>query len=160
VSERGVQIAVIGAAQADDELLEAAEEVGRLVAESGAALVSGGLSGVMDAASRGAAGAGGIVIGVLPGRDPRDANEHVTHVVATGVGHARNLAVVGSGDAVIAIGGAWGTLSEIGFARKLGRPVVALRSWPLRDRAESDLGIIETDSPAEAVKAAIASLEG
>jgi uncharacterized protein (TIGR00725 family) len=159
LSERAIQIAVIGAAQADEELSAEAEEVGRLIAESGATLVCGGLSGVMEAASRGAAGAGGDVIGVLPTSDPRDANPHVTHVVATGVGHARNLAVVGSGDAVIAIGGAWGTLSEIGFARKLTLPVVALRSWPLRDRADADLGIIDAESPAAAVKAALATLK-
>ncbi len=160
MSERRVQIAVVGAGQADGELADAAEEVGRLIAGSGAALVCGGLSGVMEAASRGAAAAGGDVIGVLPTDDPRDANEHVTHVVATGVGHARNLAVVGSGDAVIAIGGAWGTLSEIGFARKLARPVVALRSWPLRDREDADLGIVDADTPEEAVRMALAALEG
>jgi uncharacterized protein (TIGR00725 family) len=160
MSARKPQIAVVGAGQAGDELLASAEEVGRLIAESGAALVCGGLSGVMDAAAKGAARAGGDVIGVLPGNDPRDANEHVTHVVATGVGHARNLAVVGSGDAVIAVGGAWGTLTEIAFARKLGRPVVALGSWPLRARDDAELGIIEAETPADAVRAAIASLEG
>jgi uncharacterized protein (TIGR00725 family) len=160
VSERKPQIAVIGAGQAEPELLDSAEEVGRLIAEAGATLVCGGLSGVMEGASRGAAQAGGDVIGVLPTNEPRDANEHVTHVVATGVGHARNLAVVGSGDAVIAIGGAWGTLTEIAYARKLNRPVVALKSWPLRDRDDADLGIAETESAAEAVRIAIASLEG
>ncbi len=160
MSGRRVQIAVVGAGQADGELADAAEQVGRLIAESGAALVCGGLSGVMEAASRGAAAAGGDVIGVLPTDDPRDANEHVTHVVATGVGHARNLAVVGSGDAVIAIGGAWGTLSEIAFARRLARPVVALRSWPLRDREDADLGIVDADNPEEAVRMALAALEG
>ena len=81
-----------------------------------------------------------MVIGVLPGTDAGEANEHVTHAVATGVGHARNLAVVASGDAVIAVGGEWGTLSEIAFARKLGRTVVALDSWSLRNRAGTDLG--------------------
>src|SRR4051794_29748657 len=87
------------------------------------------MGGVMEAASRGAAEAGGVVIGIVPGESLADANPHCTHVVATGVGHARNLAVVSSGDAVLAIGGEWGTLSEIAFARALGRTVVALGSW-------------------------------
>ena len=85
---------------------------------------------------------------------------HVTHAVATGVGHARNLAVVGSGEAVIAIGGAWGTLSEIAFARKLGKPVVALKSWELRDRTGADPGIVVVETPAAAVEAALGSLAG
>jgi uncharacterized protein (TIGR00725 family) len=142
-----------GNAAADD--LAAAEEVGRRIAEAGAVLVCGGLGGVMEAASRGAAAAGGTVIGVLPTTDPGDANEHVTHAVAAGVGEARNLAVVGSGDAVIAVGGEWGTLSEIALARKLGRAVVALRSWPLRSRAGGELGIAEADTPERAVEMAL-----
>jgi uncharacterized protein (TIGR00725 family) len=158
MSGRPVQVSVIGAAEGEPELLEAAEEVGRRLAKAGAVVVCGGLGGVMEAASRGAKEAGGVVIGVTPTSDPADANEHVTHVVATGVGQARNLAVVGSGEAVIAVGGAWGTLSEIAFARKLGKPVVALKSWPLRDRTGSDLGIVEAGSPAEAVETALASL--
>ena len=93
----------------------------------------------MEAAARGASAAGGTVIGIVPGSSPEQANRHCTHVVATGVGHARNLAVVSSGDAVIAIGGEWGTLSEIAFARELGRPVVALSSWK-RERGRGDGG--------------------
>ncbi len=120
-------------------------------------LVCGGLTGVMEAASRGAAEAGGTVLGVLPTLSPADANEYVTHAVATGTGHARNLAVVASGEAVIAVGGEWGTLSEIAYARKLGRPVVALQSWPLRNRAGTDLGIVEAESAEQAVKAALSS---
>ncbi len=153
-----MQIAVIGAGAGDEELLAAAEEVGRRIAEAGAVLVTGGLSGVMEAASKGASEAGGTAIGVIPTSDPADANEHVTHAVATGVGQARNLAVVGSGDAVIAVGGEWGTLSEIALARKLGKPVVALESWPLRSRTGRDLGIVETDTPEAAVEAALSSL--
>jgi len=155
---RAPQISVVGAGEGDGELLEAAEEVGRRIAEADAVLVTGGLSGVMEAASRGASEAGGIAIGVIPTSDPADANEHVTHAIATGVGQARNLAVVGSGDAVIAVGGEWGTLSEIALARKLGKPVVALRSWPLRNRAGTDLGIVEAETPERAVLAALASL--
>jgi uncharacterized protein (TIGR00725 family) len=123
------QLAVIGRGAVDEELAQVAEEVGRRLAEANAIVVCGGLGGVMEAAARGAHGAGGEVIGVLPGEDPGEANPHVTHVVATGIGHARNLAVVASADAVIAIGGEWGTLAEMAFARRLGRPVVAFRSW-------------------------------
>jgi len=155
VSPRPVQISVIGAAEGEPETLDAAEAVGRLLAEAGAVVICGGRGGVMEAASRGAQSAGGIAIGVLPGSDPEDANEHVAHVVATGVGQARNLAVVGSGNAVIAVDGHWGTLSEIAFARKLGKPVVALRSWELAHRTERELGIAEADTPEEAVRLAL-----
>jgi uncharacterized protein (TIGR00725 family) len=126
---RRPQIAVIGKGTPDDELLPLAEEVGRRIAAAGAALVCGGMGGVMEGASRGAREEGGDVIGIIPTEDPVDANPHVTHVVATGIGHARNLAVVASADAVIAIGGEWGTLAEIGYARRLGKRVAALRSW-------------------------------
>jgi uncharacterized protein (TIGR00725 family) len=156
------QVAVIGAGAAEEgsTTWELAEEVGRLLAEAGAVVVCGGLGGVMAAVSRGAANAGGEVLGVLPWTEPGEANEHCTHVVATGVGQARNLAVVGSGHVVIAIGGEWGTLSEIGHARSIGRPVVALRSWELvgRDRMEGAPGVIPTETAAEAVAAALAEL--
>src|SRR3954454_431996 len=125
------QVSVIGSGSCDQgsELALTAERIGRGLVEAGVVLVCGGLGGVMEAASRGAAEAGGTVIGIVPSDDPAHANPHCTHVVATGIGHARNLAVVASGEAVIAIGGEWGTLSEIGFARRLGRDVVTLRSW-------------------------------
>jgi len=112
----------------------------------------------MQAAARGARGAGGDVIGVLPTESPDDANRHVTHAVATGTGHARNLAVVASADAVIAIGGEWGTLAEIAFARRLERPVVTLSSWKVSGRGEmrDAPGIEAADSPAEAVERALA----
>jgi uncharacterized protein (TIGR00725 family) len=154
---RAVQISVIGGSEGDPEILGEAEVVGRGIAEAGAVLVCGGRTGVMEAASRGASDAGGIVIGVLPTTDPKDANPYVTHVIATGIGHARNLAVVASADAVIAIGGEWGTLSEIAFARRLERPVVALRSWPLRNRTGADLGIVEAESGDEAVGVALSA---
>jgi uncharacterized protein (TIGR00725 family) len=126
---RPLQIAVIGGGAANAEAEGLAEEVGRRLAAAGAVVVCGGGGGVMEAAARGAREAGGDVIGILPGEDPAAANEHVTHPVATGIGHARNLAVVASGAAVVAIGGEWGTLAEVAFARRLERPVVALRSW-------------------------------
>lgn len=153
------QVAVIGSGGCGEgeEAWVLAEEVGRLLAEAGVAVVNGGLGGVMAAASRGAAGAGGTVIGIVPGNSIADANEHCTHVVATGIGHARNLAVVSSGDVVIAIGGEWGTLSEIGFARAIGRTVVALRSWELKGREgmEGSPGVVPAESAAEAVAAAL-----
>ena len=150
---RSLQIAVIGAGAEDPELAEKAEEVGRLLAEAGARLVGGGLGGVMEAAARGAAGAGGEVIGIVPTESPGDANEHVTHPIATGIGHARNLVVVASADAVIAVGGSWGTLSEIAFARRLGRPVAALASWSVTPPGATpeSTGIVPVASAAEAV---------
>ena len=128
---RRVQISVIGKGTLDEDLAPIAEEVGRRLAEAGAVVVCGGLRGVMEATARGAAAAGGTVIGVIPSSQAGDANPHCTHVIATGIGHARNLAVVSSGDAVIAVGGEWGTLSEIAYARELGRAVVAISSWQL-----------------------------
>lgn len=115
-------------------ILEWAEEVGQHLARGGATVVTGGLGGVMRAASRGAAGVGGETIGILPGADRSEANEFVRTPIATGLGVARNLVVVTSADAVIAVGGRHGTLSEIGLALRMGRHVVALASW----RLESD----------------------
>ena len=97
------------------------------------------------------------VVAVLPTLSPADANPYVSYAIATGTGHARNLSVVASGEAVIAVGGEWGTLSEIAYARKLGRPVVAIQSWILRNRAGTDLGIVEAETPEQAVKAALSS---
>ena len=129
-----------------------AEEVGRLLAERGCTVVTGGLGEVMAAAARGAKGAGGTTIGILPGERREDANPWVDHVVVTGIGHARNLAVVASGDAVIAVGGSWGTLAEIGFASRLGRVVVILEPGLAVE------GIARAASPAEAVDLALSSL--
>ena len=126
-----VQISVIGSGAQHEER---AEQVGRLLAERGATLVCGGHGEVMAAAARGAKAAGGTTVGILPGESRAAANEWIDHVVVTGIGHARNLAVVASGDAVIAVGGRWGTLAEIGFARALGRYVVVLEpGWELDD---------------------------
>lgn len=155
-------MAVIGAGGAEEgsEAWVLAEEVGRGLAEAGVALVCGGGGGVMEAASRAAAEAGGTVIGIVPGDSPADANRWCSHVVATGIGHARNLAVVSSGEAVIAIGGEWGTLSEIGFARVIGHEVVALRSWELngRDAMAGGPGVVPAETAAEAVAAALRAL--
>ena len=156
---RRAQIAVIGKGTPDPELARLAEEVGRGIAESGAVLVCGGMGGVMEAASRGAKEAGGDVIGIVPTEDPQSANPHVTHAVATGIGHARNLAVVASADAVIAIGGEWGTLAEIGFARRLDRSVAALRSWSVSGPGamEGGPGIEQVDDAKAAVDQALAA---
>lgn len=151
------QISVIGASEGTEQILRDAEAVGRGIAEAGAVLICGGLTGVMEAASKGAAQAGGTVVAILPTLSPADANPYVTHAVATGTGHARNLAVVASGGAVIAVGGEWGTLSEIAFARKLGRRVVAIQSWTLRNQAGTDLGIVEAETAEEAVRAALSA---
>jgi uncharacterized protein (TIGR00725 family) len=115
-------------------ILEWAEEVGQLLARGGAVVVTGGLGGVMRAASQGAVAAGGETIGILPGADPSEANEYVRVPIATGLGVARNLVVVTAADAVVAVGGRHGTLSEIGLALRMGRQVVTLASW----RLESD----------------------
>jgi uncharacterized protein (TIGR00725 family) len=159
---RRPQIAVIGKGAPDDELTPLAEEVGRRLAEAGAVVVCGGMGGVMEGASRGAREAGGEVIGIVPTEDPGDANAYVTHAVATGIGHARNLAVVASGDAVIAIGGEWGTLAEIAFARRLGKSVAAVRSWSVSGPGEMDSGpgIDVAADPAEAVEVALAAATG
>ena len=155
---RPTQIAVIGRGTADPGLDRLAEEVGRGLAAAGATVVCGGLGGVMEAVARGATAAGGTAIGIVPGEEPGAANPHCSQVVATGIGHARNLAVVASGDAVIAIGGEWGTLAEIGFARKLGRPVVALESWEVTPGVPIAGGGIEhAEGAGEAVAAALAA---
>jgi uncharacterized protein (TIGR00725 family) len=114
----------------------------------------------MEAACRGAAEAGGTAIGIVPGTDAGEANPYCTEVVATGTGYARNLAVVASGEVVIAVGGEWGTLSEIGHARAIGRTVVALRSWGLtgRERMDGAPGVIPAETPEDAVAAALTAL--
>jgi uncharacterized protein (TIGR00725 family) len=145
------QVSVIGSGS---EWEEAAEEIGRLLAARGYTVVTGGLGEVMAAAHRGAKGAGGATVAILPGERHEDANPWAEHVVVTGIGHARNLAVAASGEAVIAVGGGWGTLAEIAFARRLGRPVVALAGAPTVE------GIEVAESPREVVERAVALLEG
>jgi uncharacterized protein (TIGR00725 family) len=146
-------VAVVGSGTATGKLYEQAREVGRLIAEQSGIVVCGGLSGVMEAAARGATEVGGTAIGILPDEDRRRQNEFLTYSVATGVGQARNLAVVCSGDVIIAVGGEYGTLSEIGLARKVGRSVVVLEGWEL------GVHVIATSSPEEAVEAAFGSLD-
>jgi uncharacterized protein (TIGR00725 family) len=144
-----VQVSVIGSG-IDHE--ERAEEVGRLLAERGCTVVCGGRGEVMAAAARGAKTAGGTTIGILPGTSRADANEWIDHAVVTGLGHLRNAVVAASGDAVIAVGGSYGTLTEIGFARIFGRPVVILE--PGLDVE----GVPRAETPADAVDFVLASV--
>jgi uncharacterized protein (TIGR00725 family) len=123
------RIGVIGAGLCNPEIEEVAEDIGRMVAERGAILYSGGLGGIMEAASRGAAGEGGITVGILPGKKASDANPHIKIPVVTGMGHARNVVLVNSCEVLIAISGAHGTLSEIALALKMWKPVVGIHTW-------------------------------
>jgi uncharacterized protein (TIGR00725 family) len=150
-------VAVVGAGDADDELAAAAEEVGRRLAQAGAAVVCGGLGGVMEAACRGAKSAGGLTVGILPGRRRADANRWVDVAIPTAMGETRNALVVMSADAVVAVGGEHGTLSEVAFGLKLGRPVVGLRTWRLvRGDGAVDESIVPTEDPQAAVAAVLA----
>jgi uncharacterized protein (TIGR00725 family) len=141
-------VAVVGPGDASDEERARAEAVGRLLGEAGAVVVCGGLGGVMEAASRGAAGAGATVVGLLPGADRSAANPHVTVVITTGLGEMRNPLVVRAVDAVIAVGGAYGTLSEVAFALRTGKPVVGLGTWALDD-------VVDAPDPEAAVALAL-----
>ena len=151
-------IAVVGPSEAAEDICVTAEAVGTLLAEAGAVVVTGGLGGVMAAASRGAKSAGGSTLGLLPGRDRADANAWVDVVVPTGLGEGRNALVVRIADAVIAVGGSWGTLSETALAARTGTPVVTIRGWQVRDPtgAEPPRGPLEVRTAAEAVLAALA----
>jgi uncharacterized protein (TIGR00725 family) len=145
-----IQVSVIGSGE---RWVAAAEEIGRLLAERGCTVITGGLDEVMAAAHRGAKAAGGTTVAILPGEDRAAANPWADHVVVTGMGHARNLAVAASGDAVVAVGGCWGTLAEIALARRLGRPVVALQGAPAVE------GVDVAASPADAVALVLRHLD-
>ena len=156
-------IAVIGGSRpTNPEHVRLAEEVGRELANRGVGLVCGGLSGIMEAACRGAKSAGGTTIGILPGRASRDANSYVDIPIVTTMGFSRNVIVVHTGDAVIAVGGAFGTLSEIAHALGDGIPVVALNSWPLSRNGDGqpvDEAMIQATDAVDAVEKAIAAAE-
>jgi uncharacterized protein (TIGR00725 family) len=149
ITAMAIQVAVIGSGA---EWEEKAEEVGRLLAERGCTVVTGGLDEVMAAAHRGAKSAGGTTLAILPGESRDAANPWADHVVVTGIGHARNLAVAASGDAVIAVGGSYGTTAEMALALRLGRPVVALAGAP------TVVGTLTASTPAEAVDLALRDL--
>jgi uncharacterized protein (TIGR00725 family) len=144
-------IAVIGGREADKALLKDAEEVGRLLAARGAVLVCGGLGGVMEAASRGMKSAGGLTVGILPQDHKRDANASIDVAIATGLGIGRNVIIARTADAVIAVGGEYGTLSEIAFALQLGKPVVGIGTWEIK-------GVVPAAGAADAVAKVFAAL--
>ena len=148
-------IAVIGGGQCSSETAKLAEDVGRELAKRGAILICGGLGGVMEAACRGATAEGGMTIGILPGESRRSANLFVQIPIATGMGHARNVAVVKSAQAVIAVDGSYGTLSEIGHALQSGIPVIGLGTWSLSQNGQPDEAIIVAQNPVEAVEKAL-----
>jgi len=144
-------VGVIGGGATDSPDLEAAEAVGAGLARAGAILVCGGLGGVMEAACRGARQAGGRTIGLLPGRDRGAANPWVEIAIATGLGELRNGLVVRSADGLIAVGGEWGTLSEIALALKVGKPVIGLGTWDLDREGGAREGILVACDAADAV---------
>lgn len=148
--DRPLRIAVAGAGVSGPELAAVAEEVGRRIGEAGAVLICGGLGGVMEDAARGCAAAGGLTIGLLPGTDAANANPHIRIPLPTGLGEARNVLVARTGDVVIAIGGRWGTLSEVAMARKVGVPVILLRPGLTRG-----LELTTAETAEEAVRLAL-----
>ena len=160
-----VNVSVIGASAAEPELVALGEELGELLAQRGCTVFCGGMTGVMEAVARGVRRGGGVCVGILPTLDRGQAAADLTLSVCTGMGHARNLAVVASGDVVIALGGSWGTLSELGMARAIGREVVLLESWSVRPApSEADTvddgqgevdGLIVAHSATEAVGLAL-----
>jgi hypothetical protein len=148
-------VAVVGGGAAEPRIAALAEEVGRLLARSGAVVVCGGLGGVMEAACRGAKSAGGMTVGILPGLDRSEANTWVDVAIPTGLGEARNALVVRAADVLVAIGGEYGTLSEIALALKTGKPVVGLDTWEVSRAGELRLDIVLAATPAEAVEQAL-----
>ena len=152
---RGKTIAVIGAGQPSPEEARLAEEVGSELARQGTTLVCGGLGGVMEAACRGASSEGGLTIGILPGDSPKAANPYVQIPIVTSMGYARNVAVVKSAQAVIAVGGSYGTLSEVAHALQSDIPVIGLNTWSLSRNGQQDNSIIPADNPIVAVKKAL-----
>ncbi len=153
-------VAVIGSARCSKEVAALAEAVGREIALRGAVLVCGGRGGVMEAACRGAQAEGGTTVGILPGASRQEANAYVDIPIATGLGEARNAIVVGTADAVVAVSGGVGTLSEIGLALKMGLPVVGLGTWELHQDGQPVGAVIAADTPAQAVEQAVALVEG
>jgi len=148
-------VAIIGNSSCSPEEAKLAQTIGELLAERGAILVCGGLGGVMEAACHGAKSKGGLTVGILPGQDSSTANPWVDVPVVTAIGEARNVAVVRSAQAVIAIGGGYGTLSEIAYALKSGIPIIGLNTWSLSRNGRQDDSIIRVQSAAEAVDKAI-----
>jgi uncharacterized protein (TIGR00725 family) len=154
MQKKPIFIAVIGGSEVSPQISLLAEEVGREIARQGAVLVCGGLAGVMEAACKGAREAGGLTIGILPG-EKREANPYVQIPIVSGIGYARNVAVVRSAQAVIAIDGSYGTLTEIGYALQSGIPVIGLETWEIAIDGKTDNSIIRAKNPKEAVDKAM-----
>jgi len=155
VKGKYIFITVIGGGDCSPQEARLAEEVGREIARSGAVLVCGGLGGIMEAACKGASSEGGLTIGILPGDNRQTANPYVQIPIVTGAGYARNAAVAKSGQAVIAIDGSYGTLSEIGYALQGGIPVIGLNTWSLSINGQADNSIIPAENAKDAVTKAI-----
>lgn len=153
-----IYLAVIGPADADDPIVRLAEDAGLQVAKAGAILVTGGGAGVMEAACRGAKGAGGRTLGILPGNSRAGANAYLDVSIPTGMGEMRNALVVRTADGLIAVGGGYGTLSEIALALKLGKPLVGIRTWSANSE-HGQAGISTESSPAGAVRALLAQID-
>jgi hypothetical protein len=153
-------IGVIGERICGDENRQIAERVGRRIAENGGVLLCGGMGGVMEAASYGARNADGVVLAVLPGLSRDEGNPYLTFSIITGMGEGRNLILVRSCDALIAIGGGYGTLSEIAFAHKLGIPVVGIHTWHLSRGGKTDTKIVQVSDPEQAVRRAFEMAQG
>jgi uncharacterized protein (TIGR00725 family) len=152
--DKPVIIAVIGGSEVSSRAAQLAEEVGREIAQRGAVLVCGGMSGVMEAACKGASDAGGLTIGILPG-DRREANPYVRIPIVSGVSYARNVAVVKSAQAVIAIDGSYGTLTEIGYALQSGIPIIGLGTWEIAIDGRADKKVVRTENARDAVDRAM-----
>lgn len=156
MTEKKIFIAVVGESHASPEIAKLAEEVGAEIAKAGAVLVCGGLKGVMEAVSKGAKGAGGTTIGILPGSKREDANPFIDYPIVTGIGYARNKLVVKTGHVVIAVGGHYGTLSEIAFALGYKIPVVGLNTWQMiHHNGQMDKEVHRVNTAKEAVALAM-----
>jgi uncharacterized protein (TIGR00725 family) len=149
-------VSVIGQSVCDAEMAALGEELGELLAQRGCVVVCGGMGGIMSAVAKGVRRGDGVCIGILPTLDRAGADRELSYSICTGIGHARNLAVVASGDAIIALGGQWGTLSEIGLARSIGKRVVLLHSWGLTPNEGELVGVLKAETPAAAVELALA----
>ena len=149
VTHRKPIIAIIGAGKCSKKLREMAADVGRHIAENGGVVVCGGLGGVMEGAARGAKEAGGTVIGIIPSDNKNDANEFIDYVIPTGFGEGRNVVIVRTADAIIALPGKYGTLSEMALALHAGKPLVSVSAWKLGDEVK------QVDDPIEAAKLAL-----
>ena len=160
MTTKEIIIAVIGTRQPSLEEAKLAEEVGRELAKNGAVLICGGLGGVMENACRGACAEGGLTIGVLPGDDSKSANPYVQIPIVTGVGYARNVIIVKSAQAIIAVGGGYGTLTEIGYALDSRKPVIGLKTWKISRNNQIDKSIIRARNAKEAVNKAIKIVRG